>query len=117
MTATLLALLVAAGCAAGMGKETSQRETVPVAEFTVDADAVFEDAFAPNRLRAVDPCAALRSAGLDQYGEPASDTPGDLGSCSNFMKDHAASSSTHRCTWTTRSTTSTPIASAVCRAR
>lgn len=88
LTATLLVLLVAAGCATGMGRATSQRETVPVAGFDVDSDAVFEDAFAPNRLRTVDPCAALRSAGLEQYGEPASDTPGDLGSCSNFMKDH-----------------------------
>lgn len=88
LTATLLVLLTAAGCATGMGRATSQRETVPVVEFDVDADAVFDDAFAPDRLRSVDPCAALRSAGLEQYGEPASDTRGELGSCSNFMKDH-----------------------------
>lgn len=88
LTATLLALLAVAGCATGMGRATSQRETVPVAGFNVDADAVFDDAFALNRLRTVDPCAALRSAGLEQWGEPASDSPGDLGSCSNFMKDH-----------------------------
>lgn len=88
LIAALLVLLTAAGCATGMGRTTSQRETVPVVEFDVDADAVFDDAFAPNRLRTVDPCAALRSAGLEQYGEPASDTRGELGSCSNFMKDH-----------------------------
>ncbi|MFR9729646.1 hypothetical protein ACL03H_10485 [Saccharopolyspora sp. MS10] len=88
-TAALLAPLVLAGCATGTAREVSQRETVPVAEFDVASGAIFDDAFEPARLRAIDPCAALRSAGLESYGEPASDIPGEPGSCSNFMKDHA----------------------------
>ncbi|WP_344678188.1 hypothetical protein [Saccharopolyspora taberi] len=58
-----------------------------MAQYDLKSTAFF-DGFTPAKLRAADPCALLHATDLAKYGAPASDTPGELGSCSNFMKDH-----------------------------
>ncbi|WP_263249163.1 DUF3558 domain-containing protein [Saccharopolyspora rosea] len=86
LIAALLAVLAVAGCSTS-GRTDSQRRTVPVRHYDLDHPVLFDPAFDPATLRAVDPCATLRAAGLDRYGKPARDTTGALGACSNFMKD------------------------------
>ena len=87
LIAASLVVLSVAGCAAGMDRSQSQRQTTPLAKHDLESTEFF-DGFTPAKLRAVDPCALLRSSGIEEYGVPASDTPGEIGSCSNFMKDH-----------------------------
>ena len=86
LIAALLAVLAVAGCSTS-GRTDSQRRTVPVRHYDLDHPVLLDPALDPAKLRAVDPCATLRAVGLDRYGEPAGDTTGALGSCSNFMKD------------------------------
>ena len=71
-----------------MRKSVSERTTTPLAQIDLKNPGAFEPAFEKSRLRKLDPCATLRSAELGRWGEPAKDTPADLGACSNFMKDH-----------------------------
>jgi hypothetical protein len=91
LIAALLAVLAVAGCAsaAGMDKTTSSRRTVEVPQFELDKPALLDQAFAPDRLRGVDVCATLQAVDLTRFGKPAPEvTPGGLGTCSNYMKDH-----------------------------
>jgi hypothetical protein len=89
LIAALLAVLAVAGCAsaAGMDKTTSSRRTVEVPQFELDKPVLLDQAFAPDRLRAVDVCATLEAVNLTRFGTPAPVTPGGLGTCSNYMRD------------------------------
>lgn len=89
------ALLSGCGAQVDTAKVVHTRTTMPAAEANAgnrQSDPTGEpkandEAFTNDKLRVIDPCAVLTSDILSAVGTPADNTPGDLGSCGNYMKD------------------------------
>ena len=100
LAVALCALLVLSGCAgadlakhkpyprstiqANAGKETES--SAPTPTDSADGGPV-DPAFAPEKLRVIDPCKLLDPDVLAQFGAPGEPSPSGFSRCSNFMED------------------------------
>lgn len=99
LVAVLCALLVVAGCA---GTDLAKHKPYPRSTVKANAEAVSESgtqpttpadgqpvdaAFAPDKLRLVDPCKLLDKKVLETIGKPGQVSATGFARCSNFMKD------------------------------
>ncbi|WP_309113940.1 hypothetical protein [Saccharothrix sp.] len=102
LVAVLCALLVVTGCAAG--SDLAKHKPYPRSTVKANAEAVSESgtqpttsaegqpvdaAFAPDKLRLIDPCELLDRKLLEQVGKPGEVSPTGFSRCSNFMADAA----------------------------
>jgi len=101
--AVLLCATFLAGCSADtpdLTKVTHKRTTVPAqtkensssgaseSEGTVEVpEGLADPAYAPDKLRQIDPCALLDNETLNAFGKPANPSPAGFSSCSNYMVD------------------------------
>lgn len=102
LVAVLSAILLLTGCAgADLAKQRFPRTTIPANAENAsdptgttrstpapDGEAV-EPAFAPDKMRLIDPCELLDDEVLKQFGTPGDRSGSGFSRCSNFMKDKA----------------------------
>lgn len=89
------ALLSGCGAQVDTAKVVYTRTTMPAAEANAanrESDPTGEpkandEAFTNEKLRVINPCGLLTTDILSAVGTPADNSPSDLGSCGNYMKD------------------------------
>jgi hypothetical protein len=94
---SVFGFVLLSGCGAKVDttKVVHTRTTMPAAEANAanrGAEPTGEpkandEAFTNDKLRVIDPCGLLTTDILSAVGTPAENSPSDLGSCGNYMKD------------------------------
>ena len=94
MVAATVVLVAGCGTEVDTAKVTYPRTTVPAGQLPAAGETTAtgtpranDPAFAPEKLRAVDPCALLTDDVLDQLGSADDNIRNDLDECANYMED------------------------------